>query len=349
MFGFVRLFLACMVVVGHLFWFADFGRYAVFGFYVLSGYLMTMVMHGSYGYTQSGIIKFISNRFLRLYPAYWIACLFSIALIVFYGQASTTAVEPDLALPTTLTQIVANSLMLFPSLFPNQFVPKLSPATWALTVEITYYLLIAFGISATRQRTLVWVLLSFLYLILTIVVGYSWHARYFAIPAGSLPFSIGALLYFLNKENWYPTWMQSPLLHPKILLAALVLNACVGSVLQNYYDAVTWMEVSFYCNLPISALLVYRILRGGQVFALSKQVDKKLGDFSYPVYLIHWQVAVVVSSVVLDQVGSLKYQVLPVAWLLTTLLLVVLSLVLIHWVDKPIELLREKLRGKPAY
>jgi peptidoglycan/LPS O-acetylase OafA/YrhL len=134
-----------------------------------------------------------------------------------------------------------------------------------------------------------------------------------------------------------------------VLLTALVLNASVGAALQNYYEALTLMEVSFYCNLPISALLVYRILRGGQVVALSKQADKKLGDFSYPIYLIHWQVAVVVSSVVLEQVGSLKYQVLPVAWLLTTLLLVLLSTVLIRLVDKPIELLREKLRGKPAY
>jgi peptidoglycan/LPS O-acetylase OafA/YrhL len=55
MFGALRTIWASMVVFGHIFWLSDFGRFAVFGFYILSGYLMTYVMHQSYGYNLAGV------------------------------------------------------------------------------------------------------------------------------------------------------------------------------------------------------------------------------------------------------------------------------------------------------
>jgi peptidoglycan/LPS O-acetylase OafA/YrhL len=51
MFGFFRTLLALAVVVEHLGPAHYVGPYAVFGFYVLSGYLMTLIMHETYGHT----------------------------------------------------------------------------------------------------------------------------------------------------------------------------------------------------------------------------------------------------------------------------------------------------------
>lgn len=127
MFGFLRLWLAVMVVVGHLFWLPDIGRYAVFNFYILSGYLMTTVMHESYGYSSQGVGKFVGNRFLRLYPTYWAAALFSIVLIIYMGENDASRLAPAMKLPREPLQIFANVTMLFPDIFPGNFRVRLSP------------------------------------------------------------------------------------------------------------------------------------------------------------------------------------------------------------------------------
>ena len=83
MFGVLRTTLALMVMAFHLFaGIAPLGKYAVFGFYVISGYLMTLVMNDTYGHTWSGRYAFALNRLLRLYPQYWAAATFSIVLIL---------------------------------------------------------------------------------------------------------------------------------------------------------------------------------------------------------------------------------------------------------------------------
>jgi peptidoglycan/LPS O-acetylase OafA/YrhL len=349
MLGTLRLLLALMVVVGHLYWLTDIGRHAVFGFYALSGYLMTMVMHDSYGYSKAGIIKFAANRALRLYPAYWLACLFSLAIIYFYGQAAVSEYNLELFLPSTALEVFANVTMVFPAILPSKFEPRLSPATWALTVEMFYYLLIALGISATKKRTLLWIGASLVYVVFTYAADMFWHARYHAIPAGSLPFSLGALLYFLHKDNWQPRWLQSPWLSPKVLFAVLVINAMIASVIQTDESRMLLVEAFFYANVLISVALIYSLIRGNTLLPISRSTDKQLGDFSYPIYLIHWQVGIIVASIVLGRVDSMKHQFLPLSWLLTTTLLVLFSLLLIKLVDKPIEKLRERLRGKQAY
>ncbi len=209
MFGFFRLILAAMVMAGHLFWISDFGRYAVFGFFILSGYLMTLIMQESYSYRAQGLGRFALNRFLRLYPAYWTACLISVVLIIALGEANTSVISSSLALPRTSEIVAVNLTMVSFSLFPHEVGPRLSPATWALTVELFYYCLIGLGISRNRNRTMVWLFLSVVYVALTYFMGLFWHARYFALPAGSLPFSIGALLYFLHRDGWEPRWLKS--------------------------------------------------------------------------------------------------------------------------------------------
>lgn len=69
MFGTYRTILALMVVFLHLGGVPRIGAYAVFGFYCLSGYLMTLIMQTTYGYSFQGVIKYGINRFLRNYPS----------------------------------------------------------------------------------------------------------------------------------------------------------------------------------------------------------------------------------------------------------------------------------------
>ena len=61
MFGTYRTLLAVMVVFLHIGGVPVLGGYAVFGFYILSGYLMTFIMQNNYGYDRSGLAKYALN------------------------------------------------------------------------------------------------------------------------------------------------------------------------------------------------------------------------------------------------------------------------------------------------
>ena len=75
MLGSLRLFLAFFVVFSHLVgthYLQHFGFYAVRGFYVLSGFLMTASLNDLYAFDAR---RYFTNRLLRLMPLYsWFAC-----------------------------------------------------------------------------------------------------------------------------------------------------------------------------------------------------------------------------------------------------------------------------------
>ena len=155
MFGIFRTILALLVVTGHLFSPSSLGTFAVFGFYILSGYLMTYIMQNTYAYNMLGQKKFLLNRTLRIYPSYWFAALLSLVLLLYCGE-KITEFKRTIYLPENSVEVLQNIFLVF----FNSSRPRLSPATWALTVELFYYVCICFGASKTPTITASWFFLS---------------------------------------------------------------------------------------------------------------------------------------------------------------------------------------------
>ena len=84
MFGILRTVLAINVVLLHIFSVPVFGNYSVSFFFLLSGFLMTHICKETYGYTFIGFKLFWLNRFLRLYPIYYIIILITILALLVY-------------------------------------------------------------------------------------------------------------------------------------------------------------------------------------------------------------------------------------------------------------------------
>lgn len=175
MFGLYRTFLALLVAFHHLSGIRFQGS-TVFCFYMLSGYLMTLIMHDNYGYSLAGIRRFAISRFLKIYPLYWIACLTSIFLIVCLGIHYTKAYHSKIFLPENFTQILRNFFVIF----SIQSSPRLVPPTWALTVQFFFYILIASGISKTKKITTIWFLISICYTFYTSIAQLDRIYRFFA-------------------------------------------------------------------------------------------------------------------------------------------------------------------------
>lgn len=347
MFGSVRFVLALMVVFHHLFLPVLIGPFAVFGFYMMSGYLMNLVMHESYGFSLRGRLSFALNRFLRLYPQYWFSCLFSIFLIAWLGEELTKTYHHSIYRPTELTDYIFNLLMIFPGWYPVDVNPRLVPPTWAITVELFFYATICMGIAKTAARTLVWFLVSVAYFAVSYQMNWPDADRYFPIPAASLPFSIGAALYFLSKHgaitNFFKTYSPSS----DFYLSILLINAAFSVALTKLNgDSASIGDIAFYINLLVCFLLYLNIINGRTLGVVNKFVDKLLGDLSYPFYLLHWQVGLVASYFLFSKPlheFSLNGLISVSA---SIILLFVISLGLIALIDKPIQLLRAKIKKR---
>ncbi|MDQ7058483.1 MAG: acyltransferase [Ghiorsea sp.] len=335
MFGFYRTFLALMVVALHIGGIPWLGGYAVFAFYMLSGYLMTMIMQRTYGYSVQGVAAYLFNRFLRIYPMYWLAGLMTLLLIYSLGESYVSTYHKAMLYPTAWTDIIKNVFLLF----PNLETVRLVPPAWALTVELCFYILIALGLSKNIKVALVWLVLSVIYHVVAWFAGWD---RYFSVFAASLPFALGSVLYFyrdrLLKQCFGRTQDLSPYL-PLLLLLLMAINWYIGFLLTRSH------ELFFYTNILLCALMLLVLSSYKTLPWLSKKADAYWGDFSYPIYLIHYQVALVVMYA-MQQLGidvsrpgvGLMWATIPAVFLVAWLLVI--------GVERPIERLRSKVKEK---
>lgn len=301
MFGFLRTTLALMVMVYHLFVSVlPLGTYAVFGFYIISGYLMTLVMHENYGHTWKGRSSFAINRFLRLYPQYWAAAIFSVLLISALGVDVATSFHKSIFLPISAAEIFSNVFLAFTAWFPNSIDPRLVPPAWALTVEIFFYILICLGISKTVARVQVWLFVSLCYVIISYIIGWSWQSRYFPVAAASLPFAIGSAIYFASESSFVIRQFPKLRISSNHLFLLMLFN-CLFWTAASLMNIGNFVELGFYINIAICTLLVYSLATGNEIININKNTDKVIGDYSYPIYLIHWQSGLLVSFLIFGE------------------------------------------------
>jgi peptidoglycan/LPS O-acetylase OafA/YrhL len=133
-----RFALSLIVAQAHLYplnapWLA---WMAVFGFYTLSGYLMTRVLNERYGFRWSGAAAFAVNRVLRLWPAYLVVVALSLGLLAFVPVSPLYKV---LRFPETASEWLVNFAVVGITGIDIQSMalqPVLAPNSWSLSVEL---------------------------------------------------------------------------------------------------------------------------------------------------------------------------------------------------------------------
>lgn len=336
MFGIFRCLLALMVVIQHLGGAHTLGSYAVFGFYILSGYLMTSIMHKQYGYSAKGMGRYALNRFLRIYPMYFLSICITLVLLFVWGNSSLSAFHDCVYLPQTSTEILRNIFMFF----SVTDCPRLTPPSWALAVEVCFYILIGFGLSRFKALVLIWFFLSAIYHLIAMYFGFDWSYRYFTVLAASLPFATGALIFhFKTLIDIRMACLSSRFIFIVLVaLAALIfLNWHVGTLLNQVKG------ISFYINFFLAAIMV-TILAGTRTNNLTLIVwDKWWGSLSYPIYLMHFQVGFL-TMMIANHAGFTvnRSELLLVLYSLPGLLLV--AFLFVRFIEGPIEGYRSKVR-----
>ncbi len=317
MFGIFRTLLAVAVVFDHFGGHQGFGAVAVFSFFCLSGFLMTLLMAGPY---HGDPMRFFGNRFLRLYPLYWTTAALAVGLLL-HVRAPVAG---------SVSDVVYQILYIARAGDPVRWVPT----AWAVTNEMAFYLAIGLGLSKTLRRSLVWLTLSAVMVATFVIFSSSWSESYFSVLGASLPFSIGATLYHLLRR---PGALRLPQAAERclpviLILAGVALVVAMEMASRAFYGKDTTLMVHWaYAGLVPTALIVAILfqLKGPWI----ARWDELIGRFSYPIYLVQFAVAWFLGT----------YGVTNVWILLATMF--VLSALLLLLVDTPVQRVRRRVRG----
>ena len=336
--GIYRFLLALNVVIFHLLGVPAIGPYAVFSFFVLSGFLMTLVMKESYGYSISGFSKYALNRFLRLFPIYWLLLFITLLSIIIIGDDNSRSFHQAMFLPKTISEWFGNLSLIFWSEKPIEVIPRIAPATWALTIELFFYLIIGLGISSTKASTILWFGLSLCYTIyfnLTVHIGLGYGTVWLA----SLPFSLGALAYHFREEiiKTIRSLRVNVLLF--IVYVSNLLLASFSSVL--FGEDISW-KVGFLAsvlNLAVSAFLTVYLFHIDKT--LNRSWNTFLGNLSYPVYVFHWGGALIAAAVFDDFVKESRVLIFGLGLFIT----LIISFLAEYYLSKNIEKLRTRIKS----
>ena len=302
--GTYRYILSLLVLISHLWQDMIHGpaAYAVYGFYVLSGFLMTLILNEKYGFKASGIARYLKNRALRIYPVYWLACAFGLIVYTFAlsNGINASSLNPAARIPEDTVDFILN-IALNPISNPEG---RLVSVSHALGIELGAYILILFfGRNTSASFTM-----AICSLIAICAEGFSslsFVSRYNGFMTSMLPFATGALLYHYKDNLKFAC-------SPKLSLFAWIING----VVWLWNDQYPW-TVGLYVSIFFSAWVTLSLYQ-----AQTTRLDKFLGDLSYPVYLLHTSCGILILCLA-DKWESRSFTFMCISFAVTTLLSVI--------------------------
>ena len=329
-----RFILALCVVQGHLLGRGESAPWlawqAVFSFYVLSGFLMSLVLNQDYGFTAAGLARFAVNRWLRLFPIYYAVIGLTALYIAFIGPLNQ--LNHELALPSTATAIFANlSIVTLAGFDFIPEMPRLSPTTWSLAIELFCYALLAAYFAKSRSRLLAMLMIGVAVTAAQIFVDfdqpqYGFQNHYGVLQAGLIPFALGGLAYFYRSARIYE--FSGAKLG---LLGVLFLANFVGCYWSDFHKYVSGLYLAAVLNMLLVPMLFTQTTKHSW--------QKILGGLSYPIFLCHWLVATLI-AVYVPAIGGKGFALFVAA----TVGSVLFSLLLYYGVDRPIQALRTAVK-----
>lgn len=355
--GLVRFLLAAAVVINHtgpLYGLVMTDAYmAIKVFFIISGFYMALILTEKYsGPGQTRL--FYSNRFLRLFPLYWVVLFLSlcVSLVFKFGLHTALLLGPwqtwlDKLSPATAAVLATANLTIFGQdiLFFSHVTEAggltlsadalyratpawfflLIPQAWTVSLELVFY---AVAPWLVRQKTGLLAALAGASFALRALVYWAdlpfdpWKQRFFPVECGF--FLLGILAYRLYAA-------LRPVAIPRATLwqvAGLYLAAILG---YQFLPGFMGKELYLYAATVLSIPFLFRLTR-------KMAFDRAIGELSYPIYITHWTVIMVVEYAC----GRTR---LPVIALVAT---VAVSWLLNRFVADPIEGYRQRrvLRGR---
>jgi peptidoglycan/LPS O-acetylase OafA/YrhL len=349
--GFVRTFLAIAVVLGHSTpihgYFGISADVAVRIFFMVSGFYMSLIISEKYT-GKVGLRAFYVGRFLRIFPIYYAALLFTILVYYGIGDSSIAGIKGwdfvesrGVSLIEGVAWILPN-LVLFgsdlPFLFHHDFglgtfftfggptvasseAVRISPSifigpAWTLGNEIWFYLLVPF-LAKVRNFTLLGLASSSMVVLVCLEIWQPWSS-YFFFPANLCFFLIGMTCQRICRSDVYQKFHVRM---PERIVTTVVILALGLLVFRQYipfYRNYSWMVYAFVSVcLPV-------------LFTATKnsKFDRWIGGLSYPIYILHAPILWILEAATGSITG--RYT-LPATFVISVLIVLIMDAPLEKW------------------
>ncbi|WP_264163202.1 acyltransferase family protein [Burkholderia sp. AU32262] len=336
----MRGVLALAVAASHTFgfftgWAADRplvgARMAVMLFFVLSGF----VLSGYLERTHERPARFVVTRFLRLWPLHAVCLVGACIGFVVLRAHGEYAPDIDMADPITLLFNFA-----FLARLGIHNVELINDPSWTIGIEFWVSALVLPLLYRAPRGVVVAVIVACAAALAT--AGHVFYGAYLAphVSAGLISaieaMAIGTLIYRNTRANGAFTAAGSALLRPAIFYAGAVLMLVSLYVPPNYLRELAGL-VGF---LPFLLVRAFETNGGVLRAALNSRVAQWLGAISFPLYLSHMPVQIVmlpaVRALTTSPAASIAILVggsLAAAWLLQV------------GFERPVEALAKKRRA----
>jgi peptidoglycan/LPS O-acetylase OafA/YrhL len=323
--GHIRFGLAITVALFHL-WpalFPDAGRHAVVGFFCISGFLITKIASETYFRRP---VAFIINRFLRIYPVYWVCA----AIILVIGLTL-----PDVQKVPNLGITVPSSLSMWATnvtLFSNgNPMLRIIPQTWSLQIEIVFYLIL--GLVTFRSEIITFAAFAISIIAgLASLAGYIPYPIYYSIPGNAFMFYSGAAAYFFLRRGVYLP--RSALLASASAYSGVMFVLPLTVMINE--RTLVWLHSLLFASATAMFVILLSLPSAPPLSAWSSRLCRFMGRLAYPVFLLHFGFGALFSALFGEQtllVGSA-----------TMVLTFIASVFVVRFVELPIEGLRSRTR-----
>lgn len=355
--GLIRFLLAIGVVFSHAglaFGFTTLGgSVAVQSFYMISGFYIALILNEKYIGENKSYSLFISNRFLRIYPIYWVVLLLTVlsAFVLSWCDSKQCFISysvfqkygANMSLGSWLMMIFSNVFIFFQDVImflkfddaksslvilgaQQSANPKLHyflfvAQAWSVAIELMFY--IVAPLFARKKITTILMLITI-----------------------SISIRLMLCYYFnFNKDPWTTRFFPSELLFFLLGIVAyriyvkIRIKEIPSGVMYSVFVSIVLFTIFYrYIPLPNLSLLYFTLFFVSLpiIFKLSKnwKKDRLIGELSYPIYISH--------IFVLTWVGKLNMS--SSSW--RTIVVIVLSVIFAYLLNKFVGERVEQLRQK---
>jgi peptidoglycan/LPS O-acetylase OafA/YrhL len=279
--GYLRLWLAVEVMFSHFGLPAGLppldGGAAVRGFFVLSGYVISLILQGRYAGRTALYLKL---RFLRIYPAYWAALLLTLGAwaLVYHGwhlQRGPLALMDSQGLDAAAKAGLSAQQVLLLGMDANSMRPLsglpwfhyyLMPHASTLSVELCFYLAAPWLLKLADPWLLSGALFS---------LGLRWMDPGNLAYTAWFPTEIGYFCLGLLAYRRQAGWKAAPR-----ELAALGALCAAALLLAPYAGGAGAYNLMVPLAAAVAAPVLHRL-------SAAWRGDRVAGELSYSLYLIH--------------------------------------------------------------
>jgi len=243
----------------------QYGYLGVELFFIISGFVICLSAEHRNGY------GFLKSRIGRLYPIFWASAIITGIFLVFGGNIINA--------PLTLDRFLAN-LTMVPQIVPGNFT-LLDPSYWTLAVEIKFYFVV-FLLLILKQfkRIELLAILSSVGITLGIVFA--------DMPITWASYFISGIIFYKVYKNGLTNWRIFGLCNTLFISIYFAL-ARIPHQVANFQGTqfspavITVYILGFYILFLLISLNTFRIPNNKYI--------NLLGILTYPLYLLHQQIA----------------------------------------------------------